>query len=255
MKPWSKKALIVACVALITCAAGSTRTLAQTVIAFNENGTPSSTPANSGLQGFEFTVNEDIRLISLGFYAQSLGGGDNPHVSLINLNGGATATPDVIYDTGNLLHPTSQITTQPGWNYISVGDPILLTPGNTYAVTAPAYFVEQYTSTSGFTYGSAISTPAFLYDSSTSFFGGGGYPGGWVNLGYNFTQLDPVGSDENIAADFEYTLVGPEPSTYLLLGIGLVMLMVIRHRQAVLVALHRQAALTALRQQVNTVPV
>jgi hypothetical protein len=217
--------LIVASAAMVASTSAALPARADT-IAFNENAAPNSTPAGTGLVGFEFTVNQNIDLTQLGFYAQSIGGGDSPTVSLFNVTGGFTASPTPMYQTPNLV---GSVPTEPGWNYVSVGTPILLTVGNTYAVTAPLYFSEQYNSTAAFTYGSAISTPTYLLDAGWN---------GWSNSSYNFTSLAPTSPGANLSANFQYTLApvieAPEPSTYALLGLGLsVLLLRLRRRASV----------------------
>ena len=203
--------LIVASTAIIASTSASLR--ADDTIAFNEIAAPDSHPASTGLVGFEFTVNQNIDLTQLGFYAESIGGGDAPQVSLFDVTSGFTASPTPLYQTGNLV---GSVPNEPGWNYVSVGTPILLTVGSTYAVTAPIYFSEQYNSTAAFTYGSAISTPTYLLDPGWN---------GWANSGYNFTSLAATSPGANLSANFKYTLApvieAPEPSTYALLGLGL----------------------------------
>jgi len=214
MKLSSSKVLLGICAALGLITLTASRSMADT-LAFNENAAFDTDPANTGLVGFQFTLNQNINLTQLGFYAESIGGGDHPHVSLIDVTGGATSTPTVMYDTGDLL---GQLPTIPGWNYFSVGTPIALSTGHTYAVTAPIYFSEQYNSTSGFTYGSAINTPTFLLDPGFA---------GWANSAYNFASppFSATSPGANIGANFQYTLAAvPEPSTYLMLGVGLVLL-------------------------------
>jgi PEP-CTERM motif-containing protein len=218
MKSSMKKVLVVACVALVMCASSAIRLMADT-IAFNENATPSSTPAATGLVGFEFTVNQNIDVTKLGFYGQSIGGGDTPQVSLWNVASGFGG-PSPLATTGSLQ---GNVPNEPGWNYYSI-TPQLLTVGNTYAVTAPIYFSEQYNSTTTFTYGSAIATPTYLLDPGF---------GGWANSDYTFASLSATSPGANISANFQYTLAAvPEPSTYLMLGAGFAVLLVMLRRRA-----------------------
>jgi hypothetical protein len=211
---------------MLACASTS---LHADTIAFNENAAPTSTPSGTGLVAFEFTLNETITVTQLGFYAQSIGGsGDTPHVSLINLSLPLVAgQPVVLADTGNINGGTGgTITNSLGWNYYSIA-PVTLTAGTTYAVSAPIYFAEQYSSTSGFTLGSAIATSSFDLD--------GGFSG-WANSGYNFASLSNSAPGAFIGANFQYTVdtTGvPEPSTYALLGAGLAFLVFhLRRRRA-----------------------
>jgi hypothetical protein len=207
MKNLPSKLPLIACIAIISCALPSL----HAATAFTENSTPTSTPANTGLVAFEFTLNQTITVNELGFYAQSIGGGDAPHVSLIDLSLPLVAgQPVVLADTGDV---NSSITVSPGWNYFAI-TPVVLTAGSTYAVSAPIYFAEQYNSTSGFTLGSAIATSSFELDPGFN---------GWANSGYNFASLSNSAPGGYIGANFQYTIDStsvPEPSTYALLAAG-----------------------------------
>lgn len=227
MKTLPSKLSVIACAAIILCAPVSLR--AQ-LIAFNENAAPDSTPSGIGLVAFEFTVNENITVTQLGFYAQSIGGGDAPHVSLLDLSVPLVAgQPDVLADTGNINTP-SNIPNDPGWNYYTI-TPVELTAGTTYAVSAPVYFPEQYNSTAGFTLGSAIATSSFEVDLGWN---------GWDNSAYNFASLASSAPGAYVGANFVYTVDEtevPEPSTYALLGAGVIFLVLhLRRRQAQVVS-------------------
>jgi len=196
------------------------------IIAFTENAPPDSTPAATGLVGFEFTLNQNINLTQLGFYAQSIGGNDTPHVALLNVTAGQKNPPTVLYDTGNL----NSAAVNPGGlvnfaiNYVSVGTPIPLTVGQSYEITAPIYFSQQFNSTAGFTLGGAIATAAFEK--------GGGWNGwdpgnGVPSQVYDYTAQSAGSPGGNISADFQYTLAAvPEPGSIAVLaavGAGLSM--------------------------------
>lgn len=188
-------------------------------IAFNVNEPPDNFDAAVGLVGFEFTLNQNIDLTQLGFYASSLGGGDTPHVALLNVTSGQANPPVVIYDTGNLnnlsLYPSGLV--NDSMNYFSVGTPILLTTGHTYEITAPAYWTEEFNSTAGFTLGGAIATASYEH--------GGGWSGWDVGNGvpsevYDYTAQTATSPGAYVTADFQYTTVVPEPSIYALFGMG-----------------------------------
>lgn len=221
MKSSLRKVLAIAFVALTASAFCATRSLADT-IAFNENGAPDSTPSSAGLDAFQFTPTQDIVVTQLGFYAQSIGGGDTPQVSLIDVSGGATNPPTLLAQYTNIVN---NIAVSPGWNYYTLSTPITLTAGGTYAVAAPVYFDEQYNSTSGFTFGSSISNPTFLHIQGFS---------GWDNSSYDFTALANSSPGARLSANFTYTVaVVPEPSTYVMLGAGMaVLLFGLRRRSA-----------------------
>jgi len=194
----------------------SNQARAVDITAYIENKVPDSTPAGSGLSGFEFTITQSIQVTQLGFYAQSIGGDqDTPHVSLYDVTSGISSGT-LLYDTGN-VH--DNVPNEPGWNYFTVTTPVTLTLGHTYAVLAPAYFVATYNDDSTFTYGSAIATPTFLYDSAQGW-------QGWDNSSYNFTNLVSTSSPRT-SANFEYVVV-PEPGTYGLALLGFAMLPVLR---------------------------
>ena len=228
MKSSPTKNIVVASAALLAFSVLALPSQAADTIGFNENAPADSTPAASGLVGFEFTLNQDIDLTQLGFYTQSIGGGDSPHVSLFDITSGITAAPTPMYDTGNLV---ASLPVSPGWNYVSVGTPILLTVGKTYLVSAPLYFSEQYASTTGFTLGGALASGTYVK--------GGGWTGSWANSSYDFTSLSATSPGANISADFKYTLAPtttlqvPEPSTYAMLGAGLLTLLIAVRRRAV----------------------
>ena len=211
--------------------------LADTQAFVTSSGTSASV-AGTGLVGFEFTLNENIDLTQLGFLAESLGGGDTPHVALLNVTGGATNPPNVLFDTGDIL--SDMTTSYPAatpesgaplvFNYVSVGTPILLVTGQTYEITAPAYWTQKFDGIggdddlSGFTIGGAIQTASFET--------GGGWNGWDPNNGssgqvYNYaTQTaggtytaggSPSGTGP-VTANFQYTVAAvPEPQTFAML--------------------------------------
>jgi hypothetical protein len=181
--------------------------------AFDVNAAPDSTPAATGLVGFEFTLNQDIYVTQLGFYAQSINGGDAPHVALLDVTSGQFNPPTLLYDTGNL---NTGSLVDGAMNYFSVLTPILLTMGNTYEITAPAYFAQQFDSTAGFTLGGAIQTIA--YEKGGSWNGwdaGNGVP----DQIYDYTGQSTTSPGAYVSADFQYT-PAPEPFTCAMLGMG-----------------------------------
>jgi PEP-CTERM motif len=191
----------------------STITSQADTTAFDVNAAPDSTPGATGLVGFEFTLNQDIYLTQLGFYAQSINGGDAPHVALLDVTSGQINPPTVLYDTGNL---NTGSLVDGAMNYVSVLTPILLTMGNTYEITAPAYFAQQFDSTAGFSLGGAIQTISYEKgDGWDGWDAGNGVP---VQI-YDYTDQSATSPGAYVSADFQYTPV-PEPATYALLGIG-----------------------------------
>jgi hypothetical protein len=197
-------------------------------VAFNVNEAPTSTPGAIGLVGFEFTLNQNIDLTQLGFYAQSLGGGDTPHVALLNVTAGQANPPVVLYDTGNLNnivnYPAGLV--NDSMNYFSVvGGPILLMTGNTYEITAPIYFGEQFSSTAGFTYGGAIASESFLQKGGwNGWDAGNGVP----SQVYNYTAQTSGSGD--VSTDFQYVVATPEPATLALAGLGMAGMLIFRRR-------------------------
>jgi PEP-CTERM motif len=191
--------------------------------AFNVNAAPDATPAGTGLVGFEFTLNQDIYLTQLGFYAQNINGGDAPHVALLDITSGQANPPTVLYDTGNL---NTGSLVDGAMNYFSVLTPILLTMGNTYEITAPAYFAQQFDSSAGFSLGSAIQTIA--YEKGGSWNGwdaGNGVP----DQIYDYADQTATSPGAYVTANFQYT-TAPEPSTYTLLGMGVLALTFLHRR-------------------------
>jgi hypothetical protein len=235
----NQKTLVVACAALITCLASGGSSMADT-IAYTYPAAPSALEndtGGTGMTGFEFTLNQNIDVTQLGFTALSLGGGDTPHVSLWSVGPGGALS--LVYDTGNILSSvtsTGQGSESAAFSYVSVGTPIALSSGSTYLVTAPSYWAANFPS-------SSVTTASAF--SSTSFVTDGGWSGSWANSSYaGFTGPGLGGTSGTLAdfstsstpvtteADFQYTVVAaPEPSTYLMFGLGLAALVIgIRRR-------------------------
>lgn len=192
----------------------------------------SSTPAGTGLVGIQFTLNQNINLTALGFYAQSIGA-DHPHVAVLDITGGQSNPPVVLYDTGDLT--TQGLLNNATMQYFSLATPLLLTTGKTYEISAPIYFAEQFgqsgvigSGTAGFSYGGALATVSFLQ--------GGGW-NGWDQTNgvptqvYDYTAQTAQTSSVNVSSDFMYTLAIPEPSTYVLMGLGGFGLLFMRRRK------------------------
>jgi len=231
MKSSIRKISFVASAALLMCVSTITRSSADT-IAYTSSGTETDV-AGYGLAGFEFTVSQNINLTQLGFTAIDLGGGDAPHVTLFNANAGLGSLSQ-IYDTGDIISSVTSYTDNTGIvpvSYVSVGTPILLTTGNTYLVTAPAYWAPNFASSS-LTPNPVFATTAFLTT-------GPGNWSGWPNSGYTFTNLvTPSSSAVGTTPNFQFTIVAvPEPSSYVLLGIGFSILLVVLRRRAASVPL------------------
>ena len=222
-----------ASLALATVALFSVPSVHAQTAAFVTSGTATGV-AGTGLVGFEFTVNQDIDLTQLGFFAEALGG-DTPHVALLNVTAGQTNPPDVLYDTGNIIsdcstvYPAGTLTTGSlTFNYVSVGTPIELFTGQTYEITAPLYWTQDFSNNgtttngdSGFTLGSVIQTASFMI--------GGGW-NGWDNGNgvptqvYDYTAQTAEGTytaggaptgTAHVSANFLYTTIAvPEPQTW-----------------------------------------
>lgn len=233
MKNNLRKFLIMASLALVACCVSYQRASADT-IAYTTSGTETDL-GNYGLVGFEFTVNQNINLTALGFTGLSLSGADTPHVTLFNATA-SLAAPTLIYDTGDILGSVAnngQGTGTGAPSFVSVGTPISLVVGQTYLITAPSYWTATFDS-SGISTSSVFGSTSFLTTSSAG--DGGGLFNGWPNSGYNFANFtsDPSGFIAT-TPNFEYTLSStpaPEPSTYLMLGAGLLALVVLRKRMA-----------------------
>ena len=253
MKSSVKKVLVVACLALMPFVTVATRSFAQTPAYITTSPASENDQGGYGQSGFEFTPSENLDLTDLGFTALSLGGGDTPHVTLWNATAGLSSL-SLMYDTGDILGSvtsTGQGTHSGVPSFVSVGAPILLTAGNTYLITAPAYWEST------FPLGTIAIAPVYTSDQFLS-------DGGWTNWDptntvYNNASLVPANpSFTPTAANFEFTVptpppAAPEPSTYVLIGLGLAALVVIRRRRAALDTLHRQEALETLRQRVGAV--
>jgi PEP-CTERM motif len=228
---------VVACAALLAC---GTQAKADTV-AYTTVPTTESDEAGYGITGMYFTPTENLDLTQLGFTAIDLGGGDAPHVTLSSVDP-ITGAPTQMYDTGDILgsvtsttdyHPPTQ-SVPTSTSYVSVGTPIELVAGTTYLISAPAYWVATYDSSTVVT-DPALGTVTFAhgqsYNSGTSTDTGFNW-NGWANSGYDLNSFVPNDSGSLSAeVNFQFNVdpdqsgpTVPEPSTYALLGAGLAVL-------------------------------
>jgi hypothetical protein len=188
-----------------------------------------------GISGVEFTLNMNIDVTQLGYTPLSLGGGDAPSVTVWQVGAGGALT--LLYNTGDILgsvSSTGQGTSTGVFNYVPVSSTLTLTAGNTYLVSAPAYWAATYDS-------SGVTTAGGGVFSSTSFLKGGSW-NGWDNSGYftgapNISAFGVASSPQTPSeANFQFTVdsvVVPEPSTYALLGAGFAFLVFhLRRRRA-----------------------
>lgn len=198
----SKLAVLLSAVLLATLHPAS-----AAVLAFQEAGT-SQDLAGQGISGFNFTLDTPISVTELGFYGVSMGGGDTPWVA--------------IYDVTNNVQVASITNFQPnnGWQYLSLGTPVVLSPGVTYQVVATAYWTPQYTDTNSFTFGAEINPIGFTTP-----------PGAWGGWGTPSMATAPITTTANVTANFQYDPV-PEPATVLLACGGLAATLIFRRRSS-----------------------
>jgi len=161
--------------------------------------------AATGLVGFNFTVNTDISVVSLGFFGDSLGGGDHPWSALYD-----TTTSTLLAST--TFSPAN------GWSYNSI-TPVTLTPGDTYQVSATAWWAPQYADASGFTFGPEINSVGFTT------------PAGWSGWGSPAMATKSTTSTPQVEANLQYTTV-PEPSVLASIVTGAIGLVLFRRRRA-----------------------
>ena len=228
----------VACTALVTCV---TQASADTV-AYTTVPTTETDLAAYGLSGILFTPTLNIDLTEVGFTAISLGGGDSPQVTLWSVNQSTNALTQV-YTSGNInssvtndqVYDPTGAPPQPvptSSSYVSVGTPIELYAGQTYLISAPAYWAATYAA-------SNVVTDPVLGDTSFVTTGPGNWSG-WANSDYNLSALTTAsGSAIPAEANFMFNVDPnqspqpvPEPSTYALLGAGLALLLATLRRRA-----------------------
>lgn len=227
MKLTLRSLTLVACAAIVTCATqASADTVAYTTVPATETDL-----ASYGLSGILFTPTLNIDLTEMGFTGISIGGGDTPQVTLFSVNTNTDALTQV-YTTGNIngsvtndqvFNPPSQpVPSSP--SYVSVGTPIELYAGQTYLLTAPAYWAATYSASD------VVANPVLGNVSYVTT--GPGNWSGWANSDYNFSALTAASSSAVPAeANFMFNIDPnqsqpsvPEPSTYALLGAGLALL-------------------------------
>ena len=217
--------------AVLLMGAGGSNLLKADTIAYTTSGTESDLGAY-GLSGIEFTLSQNIDLTQLGYTGLSLGGGDAPHVTVFQVGTGLSDLTQ-LYDTGNIIGSvtsTGQSTSTGAPSFVAVtGGPLTLTAGNTYLITAPSYWAATFTS--------AGVTPldGAVFGSTSFLTTGPGNWSGWPNPGYTFTSLSAA-SPANVptVANFQYNVAAvPEPSTYVMLGVGFAILLFgLRRRSA-----------------------
>ena len=179
------------------------------VVAYAEAGTltdGATGTGGTGLVGFNFTLTSTINVTALGFFGDQMGGGDTPWVALYDVTTSAQLAAITTFAPTN------------GWQYLSLGTPVTLTMGDTYQVVATAYWSPKYAGTTGFTFGSEITSVGF-----TS-------PTGWGGWGTPVEGTPSVASTPNITGNFQYEVV-PEPSADAALLAGAAGLYLLRRRR------------------------
>ena len=159
--------------------------------AYTEAGAFSLSKGAFGGGGFSFKVYSPIRVTELGFYALSIGANADPHVYLWNVT-----TGKLLADSGSLQgHLKDE-----QWNYTILPTPITLTPGDTYQIASPAYFLKLYANPLEFGCGSEINAIGFVNNE--------GWKAGWSQAApyTNATIAPPV------SANFKYEPVSKLPS-------------------------------------------
>lgn len=245
MKTMSQKFVIAAGVALVTFAFCGSHSVADT-LAYTYPTAPDTnlpgppTPGSAGetdlaaygLSGLEFTLSQNITVTQLGFTPLSLGGGDTPQVTLWQIGAGGAITQ--LATTGEL--PAADWNSQPSNNqsaqltFMSI-TPVNLTSGDTYLVTAPAYWAATFAS-SNITYASSVFTSnTFVNDTDPS-----GWQT-WSNSSYSVSNISTFATASTgaipVEADFQFTESSvPEPSTWSMFGAGILFLWVMLRRRA-----------------------
>ncbi len=234
MKTLLSKLSLVACVAIISWTSSPLQ--AQTQAYTAAPLTTENDLGGYGMSGIEFTLNENINVTSLGFTALSLGG-DTPQVTLWQVGGGGALTQ--IYTTGNIIGSVTsypQGTDQGIPSFVSVGTPLALSSGDTYLVTAPAYWASTFPSSSVSVASGPFSSTSFLTTNPTNVndwqgWANSAYLGGSPNLSsFSLASSSTIPTEAN----FQFTTSAssvPEPSTYAMLGTSLALLALIARRR------------------------
>jgi hypothetical protein len=203
-------------IAAVACLSAGASAAHASTIAYSVSGTENDV-GNQGLSAVEFTPTQNITVTALGFTAISINyGGDTPQVTLWSVNGGLsslTSLASVTYDAGNIVtnsNPTNSTTLAPV-SYASI-TPVDLSAGQTYLVSAPAYWAPTFSSGNV-----SVTDPSTI--GSVSYLSLAGFTG-WSNSDYTFTSLAAETTPLITTANFQYTVAAPEPASLGLLAVA-----------------------------------